>query len=183
MKIHAYHGSGSLFEKFDQTKSRIPNDFYGGGVAYFTDNLTIAKQYATAMAKKTPKKEKVIYSVELNLGKVFDVDEMYGGKILQKFVNGNPEQFARGAGLLKLGVDKFTILSELKAGTISLSGDNVFKGLSGGMISTAKGRETLKRLGFDGLRYNGGQVMHATPHSVFLVYKANDIVIKNVIIE
>jgi hypothetical protein len=29
-----YHGSGAKFDQFDQKKSRIPNDFYGGGVAY-----------------------------------------------------------------------------------------------------------------------------------------------------
>lgn len=183
MKITAYHGTAALFDKFDQSKSRIANDFYGGGVAYFTDNLTIAKQYAAAMSKKTPKKEKVIYRVELNLGKVFDVDEMYSGKPLQKFVGTNAESFARGAGLLSYGVDKFAILSNLKDGNMELNGDKVFKGLSGGMISTAKGRETLKRLGYDGLRYNGGQVMHATPHSVYLVYKANDITIKDVMVE
>lgn len=182
-KIHAYHGSGSLFEQFEQSKSRIPNDFYGGGVAYFTDNLTIAKQYAAAMAKKTPKKEKVIYEVDLTFRKLFDVDDEYTGSVLKSFVGGNPEAFARGAGMFRLGADKFAVLADLKSGNIVVKGEQVFKGLSGGMVSTAKARETLKRLGYDGLRYNGGQVMHATPHSVYLAYHADDITIKNVKIE
>lgn len=183
MHIHAYHGSGQLFEKFDQAKARIPNDFWGGGTAYFTDHKQIAYQYATAMAKNTKTKEKVIYEVDLTLKKIFDVDHEYTGEILKKFVNNQPEQFARGAGMFKLGVDKFQILADLKSGNIVFNGEQVFKGLSGGMINTAKARETLKKLGFDGLRYNGGKIMHAIPHNVYLAYNANNIKIRGITIE
>lgn len=179
MKFKVYHGSGSLFEKFEQNKARIVNDFYGGGVAYFTDNLEVAEQYAAAMAKKTPTKEKFIYEVELDFKKLFDVDAEYSGPILKKFVS-NPEGFARGAGMFKLGADKFGILADLKSGNITFNGEQVFKGLSGGMISTSKARETLKRLGYDGLRYNGGIVMHAKSHNVYLAYHANDIKILDI---
>lgn len=36
MKV--YHGSNILFKKFDQNKARLVNNFYGGGLAYFTDD-------------------------------------------------------------------------------------------------------------------------------------------------
>ena len=71
-----YHGSNAKFPKFDQNKSRIVNDFYGGGVAYFTDNLEVAKTYARAMFRSRGGGE-YVYKVELTLDKVFDVDHMF----------------------------------------------------------------------------------------------------------
>ena len=41
-----YHGTNQLFDKFEQSKSRVLNDYYGGGVAYFTDTLKVAHTYA-----------------------------------------------------------------------------------------------------------------------------------------
>lgn len=59
---------------------------------------------------------------------------------------------------------------------MKLTGDEVFKGLSKGMNTTAKAREHLISKGYDGLRYNGGVNMGmAKKHNVYLVYDANDI--------
>jgi hypothetical protein len=69
----------------------------------------------------------------------------------------------------------------LKSGDLSLTGDEVFKGLSRGMVNTAKARQKLIDLGYDGLRYNGGKNMQmATEHDVYLAYDAGDIQIKKI---
>lgn len=178
MKGTVYHGSGSRFDKFEQSKARIPNDFYGGGVAYFTDNLSVGITYAKSMAKKK-NSDPIVYTVELNLNKVFDVDDKFSGKELVDILPKDVEEFARGAGLLGLNADKFKVVAELKSGKMTLTGDQVFKGLSKGMNQTAKARQHLIKKGYDGLRYNGGVNMGmATKHSVYLAYDAKDIKIK-----
>jgi len=171
-----YHGSNAKFNRFDQGQSRIVNDFYGGGVAYFTDNIDVAKTYANSMFKSKGG-GKFIYEVELSLENVFDVDHEFTGNELTKFYDDRSvEDFARGAGLMKFGTDKYTVLGNLRSGDISLTGDQIFKGLSRGMNQTAKARQLLISLGYDGLRYNGGVNMAmATKHSVFLAYNADDI--------
>ena len=180
MNIVAYHGSNARFKQFDQGKARIINDFYGGGVAYFTDNLSVGKSYARTMAKR--KGEPYVYQVNLSLRKMFDVNDNFTGRELVKFFDDSTvDNFARGAGLIKLGADKYTIIGKLKAGQISLTGDQVFKGLSKGMVNTAKTREKLMELGYDGLRYNGGMNMNmATQHNVYLAYYAKSIKIDKV---
>ena len=176
-----YHGSNAKFPKFDQNKSRIVNDFYGGGVAYFTDNLEVAKTYARAMFRSRGGGE-YVYKVELTLDKVFDVDHMFSkNELTQFFSKENVEDFARGAGLLKYGDDRYAVISKLSLGNVTLTGDQVFKGLSKGMNHTAKARQTLIKLGYDGLRHHGGVNMNmATKHNVYLAYDANDITIQNV---
>lgn len=172
-----YHGSNAKFDKFDQAHSRIINDFYGGGVAYFTDSIEVAKTYANSMFKSKGG-GRYIYEVELSLENLFDVDHEFTGKELTKFFNDKTvEEFARGAGMLKFGgEDKYTVLGRLKSGDMKLSGNEVFKGLSRGMNQTAKARQMLVSLGYDGLRYNGGVNMAmATKHNVFLAYEADDI--------
>lgn len=177
-----YHGSNALFKKFDQGKARIVNDFYGGGVAYFTSSKDVAKTYANAMVKAKGG-EKYIYEVNVNISKIFDVDDTFTGKELTKFFNPkDAEDFARGAGLMKAGSDRYDVLSKIKEGEYKLTGDEVFKGLSKGMSLTARARQKLIDLGYDGLRYNGGLNMQAaTKHDVYLVYNADDIHIKNIV--
>jgi hypothetical protein len=177
-----YHGSNALFNKFDQGKARIVNDFYGGGVAYFTSNKDVAKTYANAMVKAKGG-VKYIYEVEVNISKIFDVDDTFTGKELTKFFNDkDAEEFARGAGLMKAGTDRYDVLSKIKDGAYKLTGDEVFKGLSKGMSFTARARQKLIALGYDGLRYNGGLNMQAaTKHDVYLVYNASDIHIKKIV--
>lgn len=171
-----YHGSGTRFDEFDQGKARIANDFYGGGVAYFTDNLKVGIQYAKSMSKKTG--TPFVYTCQLKIKKLFDVDDVFTGDDLKQILPPNLEDFARGAGLMKFDTDKFKMLGDLKAGKLKLSGDQVFKGLSKGMNQTAKARDYLISKGYDGLRYNGGLNMNmATKHNVYLVYKASDITI------
>jgi hypothetical protein len=177
----AYHGSNAKFPKFDQGKARIINDFYGGGVAYFTSNRDIAKTYARSMAKSKGG-DQYIYEVDLNMKKIFDVDHKFTGKELTKFFDAKEaEDFARGAGLLKMGSDRFVVIGKLKDGDYELTGDQVFRGLSRGMVNTAKARQKLISLGYDGLRYNGGLNMDtAVKHDVYLAYDASDIHIKKV---
>lgn len=175
--IKAYHGTNSRFSQFEQSKARIANDFYGGGVAYFTDTLAIAKTYAGFMFRKFGG-ERYVYEVELQFDKIFDVDETYSGDILKRLIGSELDSFARGAGLLKLGGDRYAILAQLKEGNIQLTGEQVFRGLSNGMQNTARAREILKKCGFDGLRHNGGVNMGSQRHNVYLAYDARAIKIK-----
>ena len=158
------------------------NDFYGGGT-YFTDEKSVAVSYARGMAKKQGLP--LIYECNLRPKKVFDVDSMFTGSDLKQFVNkSNAEVFAKGAKLLSLGVDPLAIRLALEQGNITLSGDQVFRGLSNGMVNTAKAREMLIRLGFDCLRYNGGVNMSMSQkHNVYVAYKANiiDIIHKYIV--
>lgn len=176
MLIIGYHGTNVRFDKFDQGKSRLLNDFYGGGVAYFTDNKEVAKTYANAM-QKSRGGDKIIYEVAVHLNKIFDVDHHFTGKELTQFLDPKHlEDFARGARLLNAGVDKYRILTSLENGNLSLTGEQVFRGLSMGMVNTLVAREKLQELGYDGLRYNGGVHMDmSTKHNVYIVYDANNI--------
>lgn len=173
-----YHGSGSRFSEFKQSAARIPNDFYGGGVAYFTDDLKVGITYAKSMAK-SKNSDPVVYTVSLKLKKLFDVDDKFTGKDLVNILPKDIDDFARGAGLLKLGSDKFQVIANLQSGNMTLTGDEVFKGLSKGMNTTAKARDHLIKNGYDGLRYNGGVNMNmATKHSVYLAYTTKGIKIQ-----
>lgn len=179
--LSLYHGSDRLFSKFDQSKSRIKNDFWGGGVAYLTNNMEVAKQYAKAMEKKSRTGNFVLYHVKLNVSKIFDEDSEFTGRELLNIVKRvDTEKFCRGAGLLKYGSDKFNVLSMVESGSTTLTGKQVFLGLSNGMVDTAKAREHLKKLGYQALRYNGGQMginLSKVHHDVFIAYDANDITI------
>ena len=166
-----YHGTDARFDKFDQRKSRIVNDNYGGGVAYFTDGLSLAITYAKNMARKSGN-DPIVYSVELNLKKIFDVDHEFTGKELIDILPTDVKDFARGAGLLGLNSDEYKVLANLKAGTAKLTGEQIYRGLSRGNTQGAKAREHLVSKGYDGLRYN----INTTPkHSVYLAYNADDI--------
>jgi hypothetical protein len=176
--VRAYHGTNGRFSKFEQSKARIANDFYGGGVAYFTDTIDVAKSYASFMFRKFGG-DKFVYEVDIRFNRLFDVDQKYSGDELKRLIGTNVEAFARGAGLLKLGEDKYAILAQITSGRLELTGDQVFKGLSNGMQNTARAREILKSAGYDGLRHNGGVNMGGQKHNVYLVYDVNDITIKN----
>jgi len=180
-KIRAtvYHGSNAKFDQFDAGKSRIPNDFYGGGIAYFTDNLEVGKKYAIGMSKK--KGSPFVYEVSLSLKKMFDIDEKFTGKKLAEILPNDIENFARGAGLLSYGSDKYSVLAGLKNQSIELTGDQVWKGLSKGQVNTADAREWIKEKGYDGLRYNGGVNMGMDRHNVYLAYYPESIQIKKVV--
>lgn len=175
--VKAFHGTNRRFPKFEQSKARIVNDFYGGGVAYFTDTVDIAKNYANYMFRKFGG-DKFVYEVELRFNKIFDVDEKYSGDELKCLIGTNVEAFARGAGLLKLGADKYATLAQISSGKMELTGDQVFRGLSNGMQNTVIAREALKKAGYDGLRHNGGVNMGGEKHNVYLAYEANKIAIK-----
>lgn len=182
--IDAYHGSGRLFRKFEQRHARIPNDYFGGGIAYFTDDLGVAKTYARSMASSQGTKTPHIYYTRLTMRNVFDVDDEFSGPSLKNVLPDNEkeyEMFARGAGLLRLGVDRYQVLADLKSGNVRLSGKQVFFGLSNGGINTAKARDHLIRKGYDGIRYNGGENMNmAVRHNVFIPYDANSVQIKKI---
>lgn len=172
-----YHGSGKRFEEFSQREARIPNDYFGGGVAYFTDSKPVAETYARSMAKKTG--TPVVYTCRLTLKKCFDVDEVFSGPDLARLLPPDLEKFARSAGLLNLKSDKYAVLATVPQ--MKLTGEQVFKGLSSGMNQTAVARDYLISKGFDGLRYNGGVNMSASiKHNVYLAYHAGSIRIEEV---
>lgn len=173
-----YHGSGSRFNKFEQSKARIVNDFYGGGVAYFTDSVPVAITYAKSMAKKTGG-EPLVYTVSVSFDRVFDVDNVFTGQVLKDILPDDIEGFARGAGMMGLNADQYKVMASLQTGRAKLTGDQIFKGLSRGMNQTAKTRQHLISRGYDALRYNGEVNMDmATKHNVYLAYDAADLTIK-----
>lgn len=177
--IKAYHGTNGVFDRFEQSKARIVNDFWGGGVAYFTDDMEVAKTYAKSMARSKGG-DRLVYEAALTLRKTFDVDHEFSGKELTKFfTEKTSEEFARGAGLMKLGVDKYSVLNDLEYGKMTLKGSDIFHGLSAGMNQTAKARKILEKMGYDSLRYNGGIQMDVKKHNVYLTYRADNIIIKN----
>lgn len=186
MLVQVYHGSGFLFEGFNFDSARVKNDYYGGE-AYFTDDIAIAKQYAEAMFRTAKKKSniamKVVYRISLTFKKLFDVNENFKGKDLLRFIGTNVEQFLRDAGLLRLGTDKYDLIARVKSGEYSVDGDTLFRGISGGMSFTARAREKLKSMGYDGLRYNGGETMNfgKMKHNVYIPYNTQQIRIEDVI--
>lgn len=176
---HVYHGSNAKFKEFTDKTKRIPNDYYGGGLAYFTDDKKVALTYSKAMTARYGGEE-TLYAVNLTLRNFFDVDKKFTGNELKAFFSYiKPEEFARGAGLLKAGMDKYTILARLDNGTMEISGKDVFKGLSSGMVNTSRAQDILKKMGYDGLRYNGGDNMGSSHHNVFLPYYSSAIKISN----
>ena len=182
VSVDVYHGSGKLFRKFDQQNARIPNDFYGGGQGYFTDHKGVGTQYAKAMSKYHKTNTPYLYHTTLKMNNVFDVDHHFTGDKLKHVLPDDPkhhEDFARGAGLLHVGADKYDVLAKLKSGSLKLTGKQVFNGLSGG-VNTAKAREHLIKKGYDGLRYNGGENMEAVKHNVYIPYNASSIKINKI---
>ena len=174
-----YHGTNQNFDEFKQDKARILNDYYGGGVAYFTDNLQVAHTYAKSMVKSKGG-DPFVFEVDLTISKLFDVDKIFQGKSLSVFYNNKAEleEFCRGAGLMKAGTDKHQVMASVELGNVNLTGDQVFKGLSAGMNKTAYARQKLISLGYDTLRYNGGVNMNATKHNVYIVFKSSNIHIR-----
>lgn len=179
--IDAFHGSNIRFKEFSVKAKRVPNDFFGGGVAYFTDDKKVALTYSRAMTYRYGGEEH-LYAVQLNMRNVFDVDKIFSGEELKAFFKYiKVEEFARGAGLLKAGgEEKYTVLAKLSGGHMELSGKDIFRGLSSGMVNSSKAEDILKKMGFDGLRYNGGDNMGAGKHNVYLPYYISGIKIVNV---
>jgi hypothetical protein len=179
-----YHGSGVKFGQFDQRQARIQNDHMGGGIAYFTDNHDVAKTYAKSMARTQKTDTPFVYHTRVKMKNVFDVDHEFTGDKLKHVLPTEPkehEDFARGAGLLKYGEEKYKTLNDLRSGKLKLTGAAVFKGLSKGNVNTAKARDHLISKGYDGIRYNGGENMDmATRHNVYMPYDANSISINKI---
>lgn len=174
-----YHGSNKNFDRFQKSAKRVDNDFFGGGVGYFTDDQKVALTYSRAMTYRY-KGEEHLYKVRLKMNNIFDVDTIYTGKNLSKFFKHiKPEDFARGAGLLKAGEDKYSVLAKLEMGNYQLTGKDVFRGLSKGFGQSEKAQDILMKLGYDGLRYNGGENMGTGRHNVYIPYNEKDIQILN----
>lgn len=173
MKFNVFHGSGNIFDEFMADKAKLVNDYYGGQL-YFTDNPRVAKNYAKAGSKKTG--QAVVYKVELDINKLFDVDQEYSGKEVKKILGTTPlETFARRAGLLSLGSDRFQVLSDLKNGNLPLTGEQIFNGISNNQRKTAVARSLLKKQGYDGLKYYGGRLFGSIPHVVYIPYEHSSI--------
>jgi hypothetical protein len=181
VNVDVWHGTGRRFSEFRQEHSRIPNDYYGGGIGYFTSDKEVGKTYARDAARRQKTDTPLLYHTSLKMNNVFDVDHTFSGERLKHILppSTQHEDFARGAGLLGLKADKYQVLANLRSGNMSLSGDQVFKGLSRGMVNTAIARNHLISKGYDGLRYNGGDNMKAKKHDVYIPYNASGIQINN----
>lgn len=180
VSVDVWHGTGRRFSQFKQEHSRIPNDFYGGGIGYFTSDKDVGKTYAKDAAKRQGTGTPLLYHASLKMNNVFDVDHQFTGEKLKNILPAasQHEDFARGAGLLGLNADKYKVLDDLRTGKMSLSGDQIFKGLSRGMVNTAGARKHLISKGYDGLRYNGGANMQmAKKHDVYIPYNAAGITV------
>jgi hypothetical protein len=180
VEVDAFHGSGRRFGSFSQSFGRVKNDFMGGGIGYFTTDHKVARSYAKNGARFAKTDTPIVYHTKLRMNNVFDVDHEFHGDKLRHILphESEHENFARGAGLLRAGVDKYDVLSKLKSGNIKLTGHQVFAGLSRGGANSDKARDHLISRGYDGLRYNGGQNMdQATKHDVYIPYKSDSITI------
>lgn len=178
--IIVYHGSNKKFDKFSEKAKRIANDFYGGGIAYTTTDKNVALTYSRAMTYRYGGEE-YLYEIQLDLKNLFDVDTVFTGDELKEFLKYiKPEDFARSAGLLGPSEDKYSVLSKLSAGNLSLTGKQVFKGLSKGLVDSSGAESILKRMGYDSLRYNGGDNMGTGKHDVYIPYYENQIKIRKV---
>lgn len=183
--ITLFHGTNLAFEQFDQRFARAQNDYYGGGIAYLTTSEKVARGYAEARYTQY-KGVRLVYKVEFTYNKLFDVDDTFSGKELQKLVNvdkNNWEQFARSAGLLNSeflrsrNMDRLDVRGDLLDGTLELSGNQVFEGMSKGKTVQDKARDKLISLGYDSLRYNGGEQTISRnfgKHDVYIAYKASN---------
>ena len=47
VSLKVFHGTGKDFDQFSSDFARVEEDYYGGGVAYFTDNKEVAFGYAS----------------------------------------------------------------------------------------------------------------------------------------
>lgn len=170
-----YHGSNAIFKKFDASKARLSQDNFGGGVAYLTGNKNLAITYAKSMAKRQG--EPIIYTINASFRKTFDTEMKFNGKDVLDFIRHvKAEEFAKGAKLLVYGVDRFTVLDNLKSGMTGLTGKQIFDGLSNGNTQTVKAREILIKLGYDSLYYK-------TPdrvNDVYITYKDTNIRIEKI---
>lgn len=174
--VNVFHGTGAgPITHFDPEKAKIKNDYFGGGAAYFTDHSDVGKTYAKG---KNPH----LIHATLSMNHVFDVDHSIEGEHLKKLLPKDTRKFATHAGLLHAGNMEHTdrILNDLENGTTKLTGKQFFDGLSEGGTKTTKARNHLMKNGYDGLRYNGGQLFGGTPHNVYIPYKHESIKITKV---
>jgi hypothetical protein len=170
-----FHGTNMNFKEFSKDKARVANDFYGGGVAYFTDDKNVAWTYGKSMTKTKKEGQPIVMTVQTAFHKTFDIDDQFSNQDLVNLLPADIEEFARGAGLLKMGTNKYEVIAKLKAGKMTLTGKQVFMGLSNGMNQTAKAREFLISKGYDSLRYNGGENMGQKHHNVYIAWTNNGI--------
>ena len=184
ISVDAFHGSGVHFDQFKQEHAKLPNDYYGGGIGYFTTSHNVATTYAKSRAASMKTKTPHVYHTNLSMKNVFDVDHVFTGEELKKFLPKDElkhEQFARHAGIMKYGTDRIKTVDDLRSGKASLTGHQLFQALSENGNSTAKARDLLIKHGYDGLRYNGGANMDmAERHDVYIPYHAKHIKIKKV---
>lgn len=168
-----FHGTNTIFKKFDASRARLQNDNYGGGVAYFTTNKNLAITYAKSMSRRGG--EPIIYTVKGDFRKTFDTEKLFNGKDVLKFIKEiKVEDFARGAKLMVYGADKYTIINNLKSGITGLSGKQIFDGLSNGNTNTLNARKILIKLGYDSIYYK-------TPdriNDVYITYRDDNVKIE-----
>lgn len=180
-----YHGSGNDFDKFEQSASRSKNDLFGGGVAYFTDNIDVARSYSTNAARRRDSLDqtKILYTVRLNLKKAFDttVKEL-DSKLVSQLIPDKPSEqdhFGRDLKVYKGDVNRHNFIFKIKSGEVKVSGEALWNAISSRGTNTVKGRNTLKSSGFDGLIYEGGHITRQVKHKVVIPYNPSSIKIIN----
>jgi len=175
--LTVYHGTGSDFDMFSSEFARVANDYYGGGVAYFTDNVEVAHGYASDGQKRDGSTgTKILMTVEITPSKIFDVDAMIPGPDVTRLMGKTkPEEFLRAAGMLNINSDKFSLIGKIKNERLEMTGDQLFKALSMGQVKSSRARNALKAAGYDALRYNGGIQTQGVHHNVYIMYNASAI--------
>jgi hypothetical protein len=119
----------------------------------------------------------------VDIARIFDVDHVWAGQELKDILPKGKEldRFVRGTDLASGGKDPFMVAAQLELGQTKLTGDQIFKGLSSGMVNTKAAREYLMDKGYDSLRYNGGLNMNMREkHNVYCPYKASAIKIEKI---
>lgn len=171
LKDTLFHGGIDFDGEFRQDMSRSPNDYFGGGVAYFTDNHEVALKYAKNAGKRSGKLP-VVYNVKLTIKNNFDVDKKYNSELFLDSIK-DLDKFIRNSSIGEYNDPIYVTKQKLKSG-IEITGKSIFKGLSNNHQNSGRAREILIDLGFDGLRYTGDEDS-MNPYNVWLPYNSDQV--------
>lgn len=184
--LTVYHGTAARFDEFGQENARVENDYFGGGLAYFTSSRRVAYGYARSAMLRTKSKIPYIIYVGVQFDKLFDArnTSKWSGERVLAFIqevglrSDQVEAFIRGAGLLDMsslqGRSPHVVKSAFMSGKIELDGESIFMALSRVLGNMAQARKKLMSLGYDGLCHIGGEItkdkLNRGKHTVFISY-------------
>lgn len=176
--IIAYHGSSDEnIEGFDAGFLRSPNDLYGANIGYFTSSLKVAESYANYAGSRTGDSP-ILYKVALTFEKLFDISSQYNAKPFAEKVG--YETFARAAGLFDRHTSEweaYVQIMNIKRGRATLTGHKIWGAISKNNTMSKAGRRMLLEFGYDGIRYNGGEMVTSLgiQHDVYVPFKKGSI--------